>query len=184
MTLSPNKRIGVLAAVVFALDQLTKLLVLNYLGYQEEKVVIDGFFKFVHWVNTGAAWSIFRNNNEMLAIVALLALLVLFLVRQRFSIETRLGWMALGLMFGGIAGNLLDRLLPSRHHVIDFLYFYLRVGPAGEPGREVGFPAFNVADSAICIGVFLLFILSFRKEEPGEAGPSAKGVSAKTAAGR
>ena len=173
MYLSPNKRIGLLAATVFVLDQFTKLLVLNYLGYAEEKVIIHGFFKLVHWGNTGAAWSIFRNNNEMLAIVALLALLVLFLVRQRFSIETRLGWMAMGLMFGGIAGNLLDRMLPARRHVIDFLYFYVRRGGEGEPGGELGFPAFNVADSAICIGVFLLFLLSFLKDEPGDAAPPA-----------
>jgi signal peptidase II len=170
--LSPNKRIGLLAAAVFALDQFTKLLVLNYLSYTKEKVVIDGFFKLVHWGNTGAAWSIFRDNNEMLAIVALLALLVLFLVRQRFSIETRLGWIAMGLMFGGIAGNLTDRLLPSRQHVIDFLYFYVRRGGSGEPGAELGFPAFNVADSAICVGVFLLFLLSFRKDEEGSAAAS------------
>jgi len=126
----------------------------------------------VHWGNTGAAWSIFRNNNEMLAIVALLALLVLFLVRQRFSIETRLGWIAMGLMFGGIAGNLTDRLLPSRQHVIDFLYFYVRRGGTGGSGSELGFPAFNVADSAICVGVFLLFLLSFRKDEEGSATAS------------
>src|SRR5512140_45583 len=103
-----------LALVVFVLDQLSKLAVLKYLRYGDERVVIDGFFKFVHLGNTGAAWSIFRDNTEMLTIVALIALLVLFLVRERFAIETTLGWISLGLMFGGIVGNLLDRLIPSR----------------------------------------------------------------------
>lgn len=150
---------------VFALDQLTKLAVLNYLGYAEEKVVIDGFFKFVHWVNTGAAWSLFHDNNALLAIVALVALLILFLCRHRFDIHTTLGWVAMGLMFGGIAGNLLDRLLPSRQHVIDFIYFYIKRRGAFGAEAEIGFPAFNIADSAICIGVLLLFILSFQKEK-------------------
>jgi signal peptidase II len=151
------------------MDQLTKLVVLKQLGYAEEKVVVEGFFKLVHWGNTGAAWSMFRDNNEMLAIVALVALLVLFLVRHRFDIHLTLGWISMGLIFGGIAGNLFDRLLPSRRHVIDFLYFYVHREGRG----ELGFPAFNVADSAICVGVFLLFVLSFQKDaEPVAAAPA------------
>ena len=75
----PNRRIALIALAVLAVDQLTKPLVLRFLGYAQEKVIVDGFFKFVHWGNTGAAWSLFRGNNELLAIVALLALLVLFL---------------------------------------------------------------------------------------------------------
>ena len=168
---SPNKRIALLAVAIFLADQITKKVVLNYLGYAEEKVVIAGFFKFVHWVNTGAAWSLFRDSNELLAIVALIALLVLFLVRHRFDIHTRLGWVAMGLMFGGIAGNLLDRLLPTRRHVIDFIYFYIK--PRG--GGEIGFPAFNVADSAICIGVVLLFFLSFQQENAAKAPADTAG---------
>jgi signal peptidase II len=66
----------------------------------------------------------------------------------------------LGLIFGGICGNLFDRLLPSRRHVIDFLYFYV----IRRDGDEAGFPAFNVADSAICIGVGLLFLLSWQSD--------------------
>ncbi|MBI5387730.1 MAG: signal peptidase II [Verrucomicrobia bacterium] len=162
----------VLALAVFAADQLTKKLVLNFLGYADERVVIDGFFKFVHWVNTGAAWSMFHGNNAILAVVALVALLLLVLLRHRFDIHTTIGWVALGLMFGGIAGNLLDRLLPTRRHVIDFLYFYVR--RRGD-GAEVGFPAFNVADSAICVGVFLLFVLSFRKENLARPQPPSEG---------
>jgi len=170
LNLSSNTRVGVLALAVFALDQLTKKAVLNYLGFEEEHVVIDGFFKFVHWGNTGAAWSMFRNNNGLLAVVALVALLVLYLVRHRFDIHTTSGAVALGLLFGGIAGNLLDRLLPARQHVIDFIYFYLK--RRGDSG-EIGFPAFNVADSAICLGVALLFILSFQKDNAAQIEKSA-----------
>src|SRR5690349_7951831 len=105
---TPNRRIGAIALVVLVVDQLTKFLVLRLLGKGDEKVIFDGFFKFVHWGNTGAAWSLFRGNNELLAIVALLALLVLFLSRHHFDSHTLLGQIAFGLIFGGIAGNLTD----------------------------------------------------------------------------
>ena len=157
---TPNRRIAIIAVLVIALDQFTKLLVLRFLGYAQEKVVIEGFFKFVHWGNTGAAWSLFRGNNELLAIIALVALLVLFLNRHHFDSRTLLGQIAFGLIFGGIAGNLTDRLLPSRREVIDFIYFYLHQ----RSGGEIGFPAFNVADSGICIGVVLVFWLTWRSE--------------------
>ena len=76
---TPNRRIAAVALVIFGFDQLTKFFVLRLLGKGEERVIVDGFFKFVHWGNTGAAWSMFRGNNELLAIIALVALLVLFL---------------------------------------------------------------------------------------------------------
>src|SRR6185503_16576705 len=88
---TPNRRIAAIAAAWFALDQLTKFLVLELLGKGDERIVLDGFFKFVHWGNTGAAWSLFRDNNALLAIVALVALLVLFLSRHHFESKTWLG---------------------------------------------------------------------------------------------
>lgn len=153
-----TRRILGLAIAILALDQFTKLLVLKFLPYADEKILIPGFFKLVHWGNTGAAWSIFRGNNEVLAIVGLVALVILFLTRHHFDIHMLGGQISLGLIFGGIVGNLTDRLL--RDHVIDFLYFYV----VRRNGDEAGFPAFNVADSAICVGVGLLFLLSWRGE--------------------
>jgi len=163
MKVSSNWRIAYLALGVFLLDQLTKLIVLKYLGYAQEKDIIHGFFKFVHWGNTGAAWSLFRGNNALLAGVALAALVILFFTRHHFDIHNLGGQVSLGLIFGGILGNLTDRLL--RDHVIDFLYFYL----IRRDGEEAGFPAFNVADSAICIGVGLLFILSWKNDSANAA---------------
>jgi signal peptidase II len=171
MTYTPNRRIALTAIVILALDQFTKYLVMTRLHTGEEWIVIDGFFRFVHWGNTGAAWSMFHGNNELLAIVSLAAVLVLFLMRRHFEIHTLLGQSALGLMFGGIVGNLIDRL--QYHHVVDFLRFYIKP----RFGDEVGFPAFNIADSAICVGVGLLFILSWRNDpgarntEPSAAKP-------------
>ncbi len=158
MDRSANWRIASLALSVLVLDQLSKLMVLKYLGYVQAKEIIHGFFKFVHWGNTGAAWSLFRGNNLALAFVAAIALAVLFLARRHFAAHTLGGQISLGLIFGGILGNLTDRLRVQ--HVIDFLYFYV----IRRDGEEAGFPAFNVADSAICIGVGLLFILSWTND--------------------
>ena len=125
-----------MVAVVFAvvaLDQLTKFLVLKFLGYPQERVVIEGFFKFVHWGNTGAAWSLFNQfagSNQLLAVFALVALLVLFFTRHHFDSHTLLGQLSLGLIFGGIAGNLVDRF--THRHVVDFIYFYIARRGGGE----------------------------------------------------
>lgn len=161
MSRKSNGRIALIAVIVVALDQLTKWAVLKYLPtLNDEKVVMPGFFKFVHWTNTGAAWSLFPGNNGVLAIVAIAALVILFFTRHHFDSGTRLGLVAFGMIFGGIIGNLVDRLLQSRQHVVDFIYFYLNQ----RGGKEIGFPAFNIADSAICIGVGLVFLINLRGE--------------------
>jgi signal peptidase II len=167
---TPNRRIGLVALAIVGLDQLTKLLVLEFLGYTQEKVVIEGFFKLVHWANTGAAWSLFRGNNNVLALVALAALVVLFFSRHHFDSRTLLGQIAFGLIFGGIVGNLIDRVV--RGHVIDFLYFFLQ-----QRTGEIGFPAFNVADSAICTGVGLIFLITWRSER--QAAPAESTTTGK-----
>lgn len=164
--MSPNRRIGVIALAIFVADQLTKQAVLRYVVHPDEIVLIDGFFKLVHWTNTGAAWSLFSGQNALLAIVSLVALLGLFLWRHHFDTKTLMGQISLGLIFGGIAGNLCDRLFIG--HVVDFLRFYIFT----RSGEELGFPAFNIADSAICIGVGLLFILSWRQEPEPKAEDS------------
>jgi signal peptidase II len=160
MTLTPNRRMAIIAAAVFVADQLSKLAVLKFLQSTQERIVIPGFFKFVHWINTGAAWSMFHDKNKILAIVSFAALIGLYIWREHFETKTVLGQISLGLIFGGILGNLFDRVLPSRNHVIDFLRFYIQ----RRGGDEIGFPAFNIADSAICVGVALLFILSWKSE--------------------
>jgi signal peptidase II len=171
MNWTPNRRMALIAFGVFALDQITKLIVLQFLGPTQERIVIDGFFKFVNWANTGAAWSLFHDRNTILAIVSLVALIGLYFWRHHFDTKTILGQISLGLIFGGILGNLFDRVHPDRHHVIDFLRFYL----FRRSGEEIGFPAFNVADSAICVGVGLMILLSWKQEHgPQTEKPSSE----------
>jgi signal peptidase II len=164
-----NRRVGFIALAIVILDQFTKGLVLYLLGYAQEKVIVEGFFKFVHWQNTGAAWSLFRGNNYVLALVALVALVVLVMSRHHFESRTVLGQVAFGLILGGIVGNLIDRLW--RGHVIDFIYFYLQQ----RGGNDVGFPAFNIADSAICTGVGLIFLITWRNERDVQSAEPVPG---------
>src|SRR5213079_3110560 len=93
-----NWRIAIVAVSVLALDQFTKLIVLKFLEYGEEKPILDGFFRLVHWGNTGAAWSMFRGNNYVLAAVAVLALFVLYLTRHQFDAHRFGGQVSLGLI--------------------------------------------------------------------------------------
>jgi signal peptidase II len=164
-----RRRIFALAAGIYLLDQLTKLVLVGRLPLGREVEVLPGFFRLVHWGNTGAAWSLFHGNNFLLAAVSAVALVLLYLARNQFEVHTRAGQAALGLIFGGIAGNLTDRLLHG--HVVDFLYFHL----VRRDGSEAGFPAFNVADAAICSGVGLILLLSWRPEpkpRPAAAPPA------------
>jgi signal peptidase II len=168
-----TSRIAAVALMVLVLDQVTKGLVLRYLGYEvdyaREKVIVPGLFRLVHWENTGAAWSWFRGNNRVLALVAVVALVVLFFSRHHFNSRSLTGQVALGLIFGGIMGNLIDRIRLG--HVVDFLYFSLQFG-----GKEHGFPAFNVADSAICVGVGLIFLTTWNADHPHQSAeaPASK----------
>ena len=151
-----NAKILFVALLTLALDQLTKWVVIQKLPFNGEPVaVVDGFFELVHFGNTGAAWSLFSGQNFWLAIFSLAALIFLWVSRRHFGAETALGQVALGLILGGVVGNLVDRVV--HHHVVDFLQFYI-------PFR---FPAFNVADSSICTGVGLMFVQSFQTPKPG-----------------
>ena len=156
-----TRRIFVLAAVVFALDQFTKWLVLRCIVEGDEHIIIPGFFNLAHRVNTGAAWSMFTGNNALLAAVAITALVLLFVFRRHFNAERILGQFAFGLIFGGIIGNLTDRLLPGRHAVVDFLHFYMQRRGSYD---YLDFPAFNVADSAICTGVAIILLINWRTD--------------------
>ncbi|MGC8743778.1 MAG: signal peptidase II [Verrucomicrobiia bacterium] len=157
--LSPDQTVALVSAIVAILDQITKLAVIEFLPLREDKNIIDGFFRLVYWGNTGAAWSLFVDNNELLTVISLIALLFLFLNRNRFEITTRFGQIAMGMIFGGIVGNLVDRL--TRGHVVDFLYFYV----VQRSGNELGFPAFNLADLSICLGVGIMLVLILTKKE-------------------
>ena len=128
------------------------------IGPIESLVVIDGFFNIVNWRNTGAAWGIFQDRNFLLALVSLATVLVLYLLRHSFQLDRKACRIALGLIGGGIIGNLVDRLRVGS--VIDFLDFHI---------NGYHWPAFNVADAAITVGVVALLLDAFVRPEAAKS---------------
>jgi len=168
----PEGRILALGGLILFLDQLTKLVIVLTLKLGEHWALLPGFLHVVHWGNTGSAWSLFHGNNTALACLAAVAVSALWYWRRHFEAHRPLGQIALGLLFGGTVGNLVDRMIPSRRHVVDFLYFHLRQ----RDGGEAGFPAFNVADMAICTGVGLILLLGLLSNS--ERAPKSDGQTA------
>ncbi|HUJ70758.1 MAG TPA: signal peptidase II [Verrucomicrobiae bacterium] len=154
--------VALIAVTIAALDQLSKWLVVRSISPEETRVVISGFFSLVSVRNTGAAWGIFRDYNLVLTAISVLTVLGLYLFRHSFQLNRPGPRLALGLIAGGIIGNLIDRIRVGS--VIDFLSFYV---------GEYHWPAFNVADSAICVGVGLYIIMSWRNASAAEKSRAA-----------
>ena len=153
----------ILSAVVIILDIWTKQLVLKSIQLHEAIPVIPNFFQLVHVRNTGAAFGIGANaSSKLVPILLNLGAIAVFCVVVVYAFRTavtdRLLQTGLHLILGGAIGNLLDRFRFG--YVVDFLDVY--VGNAH-------WPAFNVADSAICIGIALLFFDMRKKPETSTA---------------
>lgn len=146
----------VLSAVVIGLDLYTKHLIQNAFVYGEH-LPVTGFFDLVRYHNTGAAFSFLANaggwQHGFFTAVSTLAsaVMVYLLVKHPHQ---QLFCLGLALVLGGALGNLYDRL--TLGYVVDFLLFYY---------QQWAWPAFNVADSAICVGVGLLMLDSFRQPD-------------------
>lgn len=143
-----------LSAVVLALDLYTKQLVLESFAYGEH-LPITWFFDLVRYHNEGAAFSFLAAaggwQRLFFSVIAMIASVVIVYMLRKHPTQ-KLFCFALALVLGGALGNLYDRL--TLGYVVDFLFFHY---------REYYWPAFNVADSAISVGVVLLLIDSFKK---------------------
>ena len=139
---------------LYVLDQVTKFLVVRFIDPADFRPVIPPWFALVHWSNTGAAWGAFANANPFFIALASLAVVVLA-VMYRFKAFAA-GWARAGftLLLPGVVGNLTDRIVHG--HVVDFLLFDLHVRFAHP------WPAFNVADSCICVAVGCFLIGSWQ----------------------
>jgi signal peptidase II len=157
----------ILSAVIILLDLWTKSLVLARIELHEAITVIPNFFQLVHVRNTGAAFGLGANASSKLVPIllnagAIAVFCVVVVYALRTAVTDRLLQTGLHLILGGAIGNLLDRFRFG--YVVDFLDVYV--------GRN-HWPAFNVADSAICIGIALLFFDMRKKPETEAAAESA-----------
>jgi signal peptidase II len=151
------KLIFLISLPLYALDQLTKQLVLRLISPYEACIIVPDFFRRVNVTNTGAAFGSFKGNNTFFIVVSIIALVIVTVLLVRPRHPDSLRDLSLALLLAGILGNLTDRFLYG--HVIDFLLFNLHVQYA-DP-----WPAFNVADSCISVAVVLFIIHSFWKQK-------------------
>jgi signal peptidase II len=151
------KFILLISLPLYALDQLTKQLVLRSISPFDARIVVRNFFSLVNVTNTGAAFGSFKGNNTFFVIISIVALVVVTILLMRRQRTDLWRDVSLALLLAGILGNLTDRLLYG--HVIDFLLFNLHIRYA-DP-----WPAFNIADSCISIAVVLFIIHSFGQQK-------------------
>ncbi|PON17193.1 signal peptidase II [Candidatus Entotheonella serta] len=147
----------IVVGVVVALDQGTKQYVDATFNLYESRPVVEGFFNLTYVRNSGAAFGMLsRQDPKFLRLFFLtvtgLAVFIVTFYYSRLPWSHRLALWGLGLIMGGALGNGIDRYAIGQ--VIDFLDVYV---------GDYHWPAFNVADSAICIGVGLMLINSFRR---------------------
>ena len=148
-----------IAAVVAAIDQATKLWIRSHLPLGESLPEV-GFVRLIHVQNTGSAFGLFANQAFLLALIAVVGLVVILLFYRYLSEHSVLAVLSLGLVFGGAVGNLIDRIRFG--YVTDFVDVRLWYG--------YHWPAFNVADSAITVGTIALacFVFGALRKENGD----------------
>ena len=147
-----NKKPYIIAFFFFLIDLITKQIVSHILILHKSIKIISNFFYLTYTRNTGAAWSILKDQRIMLLI---LSVIVLFIINKYINKEklNKSENIIYGMIIGGILGNLFDRLIYG--YVIDFIDFKI---------FGYDYPVFNLADTFIVVGIILLIIISIRKE--------------------
>ncbi len=148
-----KKRILILAIIFFVIDILLKLLIDFNMSLDKSIILIPHFFNLTKVYNYGASWSFLSGYNILLIIITIIMLIILYNYQKRFKENIR-NTIAFSLLYGGIWGNLLNRLVYG--YVIDFLDFKI---------FGYDFPIFNFADIWIVLGILLLFIAILKKED-------------------
>lgn len=147
---------------VVVVDQLTKLWIMSSLPLYGKRIIVPGVFNLVHVTNTGAAFGLLAGEHAwwrqiFFIVVALVALMAIFVAYRQSKARVPVFITAVGLIAGGAIGNLIDRIRFGA--VVDFLDFYV---------KSYHWPAFNVADSAITVGVGLFLVHTLFGSGAGE----------------
>ncbi len=145
----------VVIILTVVLDQVSKMWIVNNFELFQSKVIIPDFFNLTYVTNTGAAFSLLADvdspwRHYFFLVVGIVALIILSVIWYRQRKASAYYTVSLALIAGGAAGNLIDRVRFGA--VVDFIDIYI---------SSYHWPAFNVADSAICIGVAMYLVFSF-----------------------
>ncbi len=148
------KKVYIFALISLIIDQIVKILVSNYLILGQTIKIINNFFYLTYVQNKGAAFSILIGYRYILIIITFIFLYYLHKCIKKQKSFNKLEIISYGLLFGGIIGNLIDRIIYG--YVIDYFDFMI---------FNYNFPIFNLADSFIVIGCIILVINSYLKGE-------------------
>jgi signal peptidase II len=173
-----------ISALVLVVDQVSKVWIANRPELGERPlVVLPGLFEIVSWHNPGALFSLLNDTPDpqrkiILTVLPVVAIGIIGFLINRASDWERYALIGFSLVLGGALGNLLDRLF--RGAVVDFLYFGIGYDPLRSWLEAVfgthHWPAFNVADSAICVGAACL-VVEILRPAPPEAGAGGDGTA-------
>ena len=148
-----KKKSLIIATIIVIIDLILKIVIDNILSINESIQVIPDIFYITKVYNTGAAWSLFEGSGVLLIIIAIVAFFLL-LKYQNVFVEKKRNTLAFALIYGGLVGNLIDRVIYG--YVIDYLHIYI---------FGLSFPVFNLADMAIVAGFLLVIIAIIKGEE-------------------
>lgn len=147
---------GLIFLSILVIDQLTKWFIQSSMSLGESFDVVTGFFRITYLHNTGAAWSMLEGKMVFFYIISVIALIGMGLFYKHTKKTDYLTLVGLVCMMAGTVGNLIDRV--AFHYVRDFLDFII---------LGYDFPVFNVADMALCFGVFLIVLEVFLESNGG-----------------
>ena len=151
-----KKKVIIYSSIIVIVDLISKLVIDKLLKINETIGIINNFFSITKVFNRGASFSMFIGYRLLFILIGIITIVVLFKYLNNFKINNR-NIFAFSLLIGGIIGNLIDRVIYG--YVIDFLDFNIF-------GYDA--PIFNIADTCICIGAFLLFYAIMKREDINE----------------
>lgn len=151
-----KKKVIIYSFIIVIVDLISKLVIDKLLKINETISIINNFFSITKVFNRGASFSMFIGYRLLFILIGIIAIVILFKYLNNFKMNNR-NIFAFSLLIGGIIGNLIDRVIYG--YVIDFLDFNIF-------GYDA--PIFNIADTCICIGAFLLFYAIMKREDINE----------------
>ncbi|SFI61743.1 MULTISPECIES: signal peptidase II [unclassified Bacillus (in: firmicutes)] len=136
-----------IALFVIAIDQVSKWIIVKEMELGESIPIIDNVLYITSHRNRGAAWGILENKMWFFYVITVIFVIFILFYMKKYTKTDKLLGISLGLILGGAIGNFIDRVV--RKEVVDFIHTYI---------FSYNFPVFNIADSALCVGVALIII--------------------------
>ena len=148
-----KRKVFKISIILFIIDQIVKIIIDKTLTLGKSYPIFTNFLYITKAYNSGVSFSMFTGHRFLIIFINLFIMIFLFIYMHKFKINKR-NIIAFSLTFGGLLGNLLDRIIHG--YVIDFIDFYI---------FNYNYPIFNLADSFICIGIIILLYSIYLGED-------------------